>query len=397
MKLTVSKDDLLLPLSLATDLARSSGGNGNYVYRNVAIKVDEKKEVLNIIGSNGRVEFGGNVTGFHSDQSGGFCLGAKLLALCKTFPEGTEITLETDAETKVVTLVTGKGRYKLNAISEDQFATLDVTPSAHYLDVPGRVLLDMIKQVDYVIPQNDVRYYLNGMLLEVYDKELRTVATDGHRLVICTRPVDGIQMKDKAPVRAIVPHSAVISMASMLADMLHTSKDDTSEEQALVKLTLDGSSMEMKTPFNRRISTTLLDGRFPDYEQVIPRNADRELKMPVSEINDALTRAAIVVDDSVSRSVVLEVSGNLMTVKSTNTDQETSEEAIPVEYSGSDSEEVKLCYNVKYLQDMIKNVSVEKISLQFADPNETALMEADRDPADKQDGNTQYILMPVRL
>ena len=381
MKLKIVREQILQPLQFAADLAKGGGGEaGNNIYRHVALVVGEDGS-LRIVGSDGRVEVGGDASLVEHEGGGSICLGSKLLDLCKTLAAETTISLEV-ADNSTVVLRAGRGRYTLKSLPGEQFAMLEAAPSAVSVKVKSDLLLHMLNQVRYVIPQDDVRFYLNGVLLEVSPGKLRMVATDGHRLALCTCDVPdvGSDLKDpEKPFDALVPRTAVEGMARVLGNM---------DEE--VEVIMDNNSLQLRTS-QERLSCKLIDGNFPSYRGVIPQKISKLLKVNAEAFDKALERADIIQTDArIGAGVRLKLSADSLALEATNREEERAEDELVAEYSG---EEMEVAFNIKYLRDMLKTVSTEKVCLGFAEDADVAVITADTEESEKE---TKYILMPLR-
>ena len=220
--------------------------------------------------------------------------------------------------------------------------------------------------------QQDVRYFLNGMLLEITSQHIRSVATDGHRLAMCTLP-HGVPVDDR--LQAIVPRKGVLELGRLLGD---------GEEN--VKLFMGSNHLRATSgPFT--LTTKLVDGKFPDYEKVVPRETDRTISGDRNSLKQAFNRASILSNEKY-RGIRLILDKDQLTIQANNPEQEEAEEVVAVEYAG---ERMEIGFNVSYLQDVLGVLEVDEVRVSVADANSSALIEGV--------GNDEalYVVMPMRL
>ena len=211
------------------------------------------------------------------------------------------------------------------------------------------------------------------MLWELKGQQLRVVATDGHRLAMCTLP-EKISVTDDTQV--ILPRKGVLELARLLLD-----------DEADIAIVI-GSNHIRATTENFTFTSKLVDGKFPDYQRVLPRSPDKIVLGARLELRQAFTRTAILSNEKY-RGVRLKVTTNSLDIVANNPEQEEAEETVPVEYQG-DSLEVG--FNVSYLLDVLGVLSGEQIKLSLSDPNSSALLEESDD-----NGDSLYVVMPMRL
>jgi DNA polymerase-3 subunit beta len=218
--------------------------------------------------------------------------------------------------------------------------------------------------------QQDVRYYLNGMLLETGGGHLRAVATDGHRLALCQAVLDG--KMDQQQV--IVPRKGVLELQRLM-----TGEGDLNIELGAnhIRIQLEGI----------RFTSKLIDGRFPEYERVIPKESSNELKADRGAFRGALQRTAILSNEKY-RGIRLVIRDSGVVLQAHNPEQEEAEEELEVEYSGED---IEIGFNVNYLLDALGAVESDEVTLSVQDSNSSCLI---REP-----GNTDctFVVMPMRL
>lgn len=220
--------------------------------------------------------------------------------------------------------------------------------------------------------QQDVRYYLNGMLWEIKQQQLRVVATDGHRLAMCTLPEP---VAVEGDTQIIMPRKGVLELNRLLMD-----------EAADVSIVI-GSNHVRATTDEFTFTSKLVDGKFPEYERVLPRAADKFVIGSRLELRQAFTRTAILSNEKY-RGVRLQLSNDNLEIVANNPEQEQAEENVAVQYTG---DSLEIGFNVSYLLDVLGVLTGEDIKLSLADPNSSALLE------ESIDGDSLYVVMPMRL
>jgi len=219
-----------------------------------------------------------------------------------------------------------------------------------------------------------VRFYLNGLLIEIGAKRLSCVATDGHRLAY-TQCVT--EAEPEQPVRAIVPRKSI----NELLRLLSTAETD---DEVLVHVT----PQQLRVTLNEvRLTTKLIDGRFPDYNRVIPTDSDKELVIDCTSLKQALTRASVLSNEKY-RGVRLALQQGLLTISTNNPEQEAAIDELEVDYNGDSTE---IGFNVQYLLDVLSAVDTENAVIRLKDGNSSALI------TPEQNGDKQYVVMPMRL
>ena len=217
----------------------------------------------------------------------------------------------------------------------------------------------------------DARYFLNGMKFETEGNLLRTVATDGHRLAVCT-----IALEQELQTHAVIlPRKGVLELIRLL---------ETSDQPARMQI----GTNNLRIRLGHVVFTSkLIDGRFPDYRRVLPRHADRILEAPWETLKQAFVRAAILSNERF-RSVRLQLSHNQLKITANNPEQEEAEEIIDVSYNG---EEMEVGFNVVYILDVLNALKCHHVRMRLTDASSSCLIE------DCEDNSAEYVIMPMRL
>jgi DNA polymerase-3 subunit beta len=252
------------------------------------------------------------------------------------------------------------------------FPKVESGPGDLQLELTQGALRRLLDQVSFSMAQQDVRYFLNGMLLEVSRDHTRTVATDGHRLAMCTLS-PGVPRADR--VQAIVPRKGVVELGRMLGD---------GDDVAVLHIGANHLRVTLG-PFT--LTTKLVDGKFPEYEKVVPRRVEHSMSGDRETLRQAFNRASILSNEKY-RGVRLILDAEQLTIQANNPEQEEAEEVVPVEYRG---DKMEIGFNVSYLQDVLNVLQTAEVTLSVADANSSALIEGT--------GNDEavYVVMPMRL
>ena len=367
MQFTISREALLKPLQLVAGVVERR--QTLPVLSNVLVSLHDGQ--LALTGTDLEVELVGRVAVEDEVQPGDITVPArKLLDIVKSLPDGAKIDFSLDNQK--VTIKSGRSRFTLTTLPASEFPNVEDSPNTLSFDLQQKQLKRLIDAVSFSMAQQDVRYYLNGMLLETTPDFVRTVATDGHRLALCTlnTPIEGA-----SPRQSILPRKGVMELVRFLAD----------SEQP-VKVMLGSNHLRAQTD-DFTFTTKLVDGKFPDYERVLPRSGNNLIHAERNELRQAFSRASILSNEKYRGvRLILEV-GQLMLVAN-NPEQEEAEETVTVDYNGNPFE---IGFNVSYLVDVLNALSSETVRISLADANSSALVES----ADGSDA--VYVVMPMRL
>jgi len=294
--------------------------------------------------------------------------GRKLLDICRSLPDGAKITVSQEGER--VQLKAGKSRFTLSSLPAAEFPVIDEMNVQQTLDIPQADLKRLLDKTHFSMAQQDVRYYLNGMLLETDGKMLRSVATDGHRLALCEM---ALATKGKGQ-QIIVPRKGVLELQRLLGN------------EGGVSLTIGSNHIRAQIG-DIRFTSKLIDGRFPEYGRVIPANPPRLVQADRDVLRSALQRTAILSNEKY-RGIRLAMNGNAMTLQAHNPEQEEAEEEIEVRYDGDDLE---VGFNVNYLLDAIAAIEGSEVEIGLTDANSSCLIRA------PDNSSCRYVVMPMRL
>src|SRR5690606_34702590 len=239
----------------------------------------------------------------------------KFLDICRSLPDGSVIEIAEDDQRLI--LKSGRSRFTLSTLPASDFPNVEDGPGDLQFSCPQREVKHLIDSTAFAMAQQDVRYYLNGMLWEVQQDQLRVVATDGHRMAMCTRPA-GVNTAES--VQAILPRKGVMELSRLLTDT-----------DALVDIILSANHIRV-TSEDYTFTSKLVDGKFPDYERVLPRGGNKVIYGSRTELKQAFSRTSILSNEKY-RGVRLMLTDGLLTLVANNPEKEEAEEAVTGEYS----------------------------------------------------------------
>lgn len=366
MKFVISREALLRPLQLVAGVVEKR--QTLPVLSNVLLEVQGQQ--LSLTGTDLEVELVGRVTLDEVGQEGEITVPAKkLMDICRSLPDGSQI--EVEQEDQRVNVRSGRSRFTLSSLPATEFPNVENIAGEKTFALAQGALRRVIDRTSFAMAQQDVRYYLNGMLFEVGPNGLRTVATDGHRLATCNVEISG---PDTAQ-QIILPRKGVLELAKLLSD-----------PEASVSLSLSTNHLRAHTEAFT-FTSKLVDGKFPDYNRVIPKNGSNVLLADRTELRQVFNRTAILSNEKY-RGVRLVLEQDLLKVFANNPEQEEAEESVAVEYRGDDLE---MGFNVSYLQDVMGVLDTQLVKMTLSDPNSSALLE------EPEGGDAMYVVMPMRL
>ncbi len=365
MKITAAREDILGPLQNVIGVVERR--QTMPILANVLLSVRESR--LSITGTDLEVE----LVASHEvavQQPGDVTVpGRKLLDIFRALPEKASVSLTTEGDR--VTLRAGRSRFTLSSLPAPEFPVVEDINAQQHLTVPGSVLRRLIEKTHFSMAQQDVRYYLNGMLLETEGKMLRAVATDGHRLALC-------EMELEAPAssaqQVIVPRKGVLELQRLLGG------DDTLE-------LVIGPNHIRVTIGEIRVTSKLIDGRFPEYSRVLPSNPSKIVGANRELLRQSFQRTAILSNEKY-RGIRLSLRPGMLTIQAHNPEQEEAEDEVEVSYEG---EELEIGFNVTYLLDALAALEGDKVEIGLTDSNSSCLVRA------PEAANAKYVVMPMRL
>ncbi len=366
MKFKIQRDDLLNPLQQiigAVEKRQTMPALSNVLIR-------AESDLLTLTATDLEIELITRVS-MMVDEPGEITVPArKLLDICKALPNDSEINISVDKDKAIVK--SGRSRFSLATLPATDFPALDAIESQFSFDIAQKTLRSLIDKTSFAMAQQDVRYYLNGLLFEVSARQIRTVATDGHRLAYAEQEVEN----DIADVKQVIlPRKGVLELLRLLKD-----SDDT------VTLTLANNHMQVEFD-NGRFTSKLIDGRFPDYNRVMPEPDSNVLIADRDLLRQALVRASILSNEKY-RGIRLILKDNLLKLEAQNPDQEEADVELEVDYAGP---EIEIGFNVNYMLDVLNTSDSSVVQSSLRDSNSSCLLTF---PGQEE---CKYVIMPMRL
>lgn len=294
----------------------------------------------------------------------------KLLDICRALPEGALVAMDVENDRAVVT--SGKSRFTLATLPAREYPLIEMAERIAEVTVKQSELKLLLERTAFAMAQQDVRYYLNGLLLELSKGQVRAVATDGHRLALCE--IDA-EVNLPQPIQVIVPRKGVLELVRLLKDV---------DEDVRIQLSRNHIRVDLG---DLRFTSKLVDGKFPDYEKVIPKEGTAPLLASRELLRQGLMRASILSNEKY-RGVRLTLAKNTLRALAHNPDQEEAEEEIEVQYGG---EEMEVGFNVSYLLDALTIIRSDTVRITVTDPNASALI------LPEGASKCRYVVMPMRL
>ena len=365
MKFSLSREALLKPLQLVIGVVERR--QTLPILSNVLFSLSDKN--LSITGTDLEVEIVGLTAVSTSEEEGSVTISArKTLDICRSLPEGA--TLKFSSSEGKASIQSGKSKFMLSTLPASEFPTVDEGEKSLEFSVSGKDLQKLIESTSFAMAQQDVRYYLNGMLWELTSGQIRTVATDGHRMALADGKCD---LALEEPLKAIVPRKGVVELQRLL--------DDDS-----VKIVIGANHIRV-IGGDYQFTSKLVDGAYPDYDRVLPKGGDKVIQADRLELKGAFGRAAILSNEKY-RGVRLSISEDSLKIVANNPEQEEAQEDMEVNYKG---EALEIGFNVSYLLDVFNTLEQRDIKMTLLNSNSSVLIES------VSDESALYVVMPMRL
>ncbi|MBT4162932.1 MAG: DNA polymerase III subunit beta [Gammaproteobacteria bacterium] len=366
MKFSVNRESLLRPLQQVAGVVERK--QTLPVLSNLLLQVQDDK--LSMTGTDLEVELIGRV-GVSDAEPGDITVPArKLVDICREIPDKANIDFSLNENR--IEIRSGRFRSTLSTLPAVDFPSVDHSDPELTTELDSKAFKNLLDKTAFAMAQQDVRYFLNGMLIEIGEGHVRSVATDGHRLAMSDLDQEGLTGDVK---QVIVPRKGVIEIQRLLQEL---------EDKVAVAV---GSTHLCATSSMFTLTTKLVDGKFPDYQRVIPRDGDKIVMADKQELRQALSRTAILSNEKF-RGIRFSLASGQLQLSANNPEQEEAEETVSVEYQG-DSLEVG--FNVSYLQDVLSVIENERVRVTLADANSSAVLE------DPELEDAIYVVMPMKL
>ncbi|WP_019672124.1 DNA polymerase III subunit beta [Psychrobacter lutiphocae] len=391
MQLSINRELLLKAINL---IAKAADRRHNMVVLgNIKLEVTEQALILTAsdleVELSAEVKLGNGASGV----IGATTLPAtKLHEICKLLPKDAQININAEGNERCV-ITSGKSRFMLGTLPAADFPLLGSPANVTALTINRLVLLDLMTKTQFAMAIQDVRYYLTGMLFEVEQRQLTTVATDGHRLALARSVID---VADDFTLQAILPRKAVIELERLANELgkLVGDKDGSlilSFGREFLQVSLPFGNVDSTGQIDDSVKITftarLIDGKFPDYRRVMPTNTDKVALVNKEKMLDVLRRVSILSNEK-SRGVIFKFAQDgLVEVRANNAEQDEAVEALQVQYQG---EPIELSFNAAYLQDVL-DVLGGDVQLNMSQANSSVLVNQ------HNDSQHQYVIMPMRI
>lgn len=366
MEFSIARESLLKPLQIVGGVVEKR--QTMPVLANVLVTVDEKG--LTLAGTDLEVELLARAE-VEAKAPGEITIPArKFMDICRTLPDAAVLAVKTDGDK--VLLRSGRSRFALSTMPASEFPSMEGLTGSFKFTLARKALKKLIDQTQFSMANQDVRYYLNGMLLEVEGNQLRAVATDGHRLAICEL---GAEIGDDEPRQVIIPRKAVMELGRLVGD-----DDETCE------IEINSTSIRVVVG-DVTMTSKLIDGKFPDYNRVVPASAGFSIQADTDALRQALVRTSILSREKY-RGIRLHFEPGMLRATVNNPEHEEAEEELEVEFGGDTFE---IGFNVSYLLDALNAIKEEKVELQMTDANSSCLIRG------LGNSESRYVVMPMRL
>ncbi len=368
MQFSVARESLLKPLQMISGVVEKR--QTLPVLSNVLISLKDSE--LSLTGTDLEVELAGKIKVDNSNSDGEITVPArKLFDICKSLPDNSSVEIFVNENKCLVN--SGRSKFSLMTLSAAEFPKVVEEQETLSFNLQQAKLKDLIEATSFAMAQQDVRYYLNGMLFEIAHQTLKLVATDGHRLAMSELALGGFE-SDR---QIILPRKGILEMSRLLSD----GNED---------ITLSLGQNQIRASMSEYTFTSkLVDGNFPDYKRVLPKGGNKVVTGNRQELKNAFSRVSILSNEKY-RGVRVMLSLGELRVLANNPEQEEAEEVVAVNYDG---EPLEIGFNVTYVIDVLNTLKSDDVKITLSDANSSALLEAPSDGASE----ALYVVMPMRL
>jgi DNA polymerase III subunit beta len=362
-----NRDTLLRPLQIVSGIVERR--HTLPILANILIRKDGEK--VSFLSTDIEVQITTHAAiGSGSEVTATTVAARKLLDILRTLPDTGDVTMT--LANKRMTVQSGKSRFALQTLAAEEFPTVAQAELFNAkLTLPQKTLKHLFNMVHFSMAQQDIRYYLNGLLLVVEGNSVIAVATDGHRLAFCQVASE----QDLPRQEVIIPRKTILELQRLLEDT----------EQPVE---LEIANNQIKLAFaDIELISKLVEGKFPDYTRVVPKGYKNNFTLSRDALLRSLQRAAIMTSDKF-KGVRCIISPGSMKISSTNADQEEAVEELEIDYGG---DSVDIGFNVTYLLDVLNNLKCDQVNIALGDANSSALISIPENP------DFKYVVMPMRI
>ena len=294
----------------------------------------------------------------------------KLMDILRSMPSDQTVSLESQ-QSKLI-LKSGKSRFTLQTLPAEDFPLVQESPSfGPMFSIPQKTLKELLHQVSFAMAVHDIRYYLNGILFVAEGKQLSLVATDGHRLAYTSATLEVEVPKQEV----ILPRKTVLELLRLLSD-----------KEGMIDMQFANNQAKFKFE-GKEFVTKLVEGKFPDYNRVFPKNHKNSVTLGRVTLLNTLQRTAILTSDKF-KGVRINLETGLLRVAASNAEQEEAVDELEIDYNG---DSIEIGFNVTYLIDVLTNMSQDMVRMDLADSNSSVLVTMAENP------NFKYVVMPMRI
>ena len=339
------------------------------ILSNVLLEVDESSLKLTATDLESEISTTSTISNF---KSGGKTTAParKLSDLCRLMPDLAEIHFFLDGDN--LKIETESGKYNLSTLPSEDFPVFETEDTQSQINISSQNLKNLITKTSFAMGNHDWRHYLNGLYMMIDDKVITTVATDAHRLAMATSSLNEASSESTS---GIVPRKSINEIGKLVGD-----------ESENVVIQLGQTSIAANVSGTTFVSK-LIEGKFPDYEQVIPSGESSLLVVDRKNFSESLSRVSVLSSEKY-KGVRIITKKNSLNISANNPEKEQGEENLPCEYQG---EEIDIAFNVNYLQEILSTIDSEKIEINFFGSEKSCLI------TDPNSENLKYVVMPLLI
>ena len=339
------------------------------ILSNVLLEVDESSLKLTATDLESEISTTSTISNF---KSGGKTTAParKLSDLCRLLPDMTEIHFFLDGDN--LKIETDSGKYNLSTLPSEDFPIFELEETQSQINIASQNLKTLITKTAFAMGNQDWRHYLNGLYLIVDDKTITSVATDAHRLALATEQLNEASIEN---IAGIVPRKSINEIGKLVSDEV---------ENVVIKL---GSTSIAAIVGGTTFVSKLIEGKFPDYEQVIPSGESSMLQIDRKMFSDSLSRVSVLSSEKY-KGVKILTNKNVINISANNPEKEKGEENISCVYEG---EEIDIAFNVNYLQEILSTLDSENIEIHFFGSDKSCLV------TDPNSDDLKYVVMPLLI
>jgi len=366
MNIVTSREALLMPLLMVGGVVEKR--QTLPILANILINADQNR--LRITATDLEVELKTESSVTKGDEIDFTLPARKLIDICRALPDGSEISMDIKGEKAII--MAGRSRFTLGVLPAKDYPSIEIEGVIKGIKVQEKVLKHLIEKTQFAMAQQDVRYYLNGLLLEMSSGVLRAVATDGHRLAMSEASEIAEATED---FQIIIPRKAVLELGRMLEDR---------EREIVIEVGTNNVRIVMDDTI---FTSKLIDGKFPDYQKVVPVGTNKQVTVDRESMRQALHRTSILSNEKY-RGIRFNFESNNLELLAHNPEQEEAKEELEISYDG---DKLVIGFNVGYLIEVLSVIDGDSVLLELKDENSSCLIRS------TENDNSKYVVMPMRI